>query len=116
MRYLIMCAFFCFLSGCDPEEDAFIQKRRLMVENQIKARGIKDEKVLKAMLETRRDLFVPKGLSELAYQDNAFPIGDGQTISQPYIVALMTELAKVGPQSKVLEIGTGSGYQSAILS
>ena len=94
----------------------FFQLREQMVEKQIRARGIKNTAVLKAMLEVERHMFVPQGLENSAYEDNPLMIGEGQTISQPYIVALMTELSGAGPDSKVLEIGTGSGYQTAILS
>lgn len=87
-----------------------------MVENQIKKRGITDKKVLRAMLEVPRHEFVKDALLSVAYQDSPLPIGSGQTISQPYIVALMTELLDVEDDNKVLEIGTGSGYQAAILS
>jgi protein-L-isoaspartate(D-aspartate) O-methyltransferase len=91
-------------------------QRKSMVENQIKIRGITDKRVLKAMLEVPRHEFVGKALLSVAYQDSPLPIGSGQTISQPYIVALMTELLDVKDDNKVLEIGTGSGYQAAILS
>ncbi|AFM21559.1 protein-L-isoaspartate and D-aspartate O-methyltransferase [Acetomicrobium mobile DSM 13181] len=92
------------------------EKAKIMVETQIKSRGIKNPALLEAMAELPRHLFVPKHLSNLAYSDCALPIGEGQTISQPYIVAKMTEL--LGPKSndKVLEIGTGSGYQAALLA
>jgi len=91
-------------------------QRKSMVENQIKKRGITDKRVLKAMLEVPRHKFVGAALLSVAYQDSPLPIGSGQTISQPYIVALMTELLDVKDDNKVLEIGTGSGYQAAILS
>ncbi len=87
-----------------------------MVEYQIKKRGIKDKRVLKALLKVKRHLFIPEYLWEKAYNDYPLPIGEGQTISQPYIVALMTELLQLKGKEKVLEIGTGSGYQAAILS
>lgn len=86
-----------------------------MVENQIKSRGVTDSRVLEAMKKVPRHKFVPEGMKSVAYQDGPLPIGSGQTISQPYIVALMTELLDVRSDSKVLEIGTGSGYQAAIL-
>lgn len=93
------------------------QKARLtMVKQQIEDRGVKNPRVLQAMRATPRHLFVPKDLEALAYEDRPLPIGDGQTISQPYIVALMSELLDVAPTHRVLEIGTGSGYQSAILA
>lgn len=87
-----------------------------MVDEQIVARGIKDEKVLEAMLKVPRHLFVPEGFLHQAYEDYPLPIGQGQTISQPYIVAAMTEALQVNKGHKVLEIGTGSGYQTAILA
>src|SRR5262245_59410672 len=89
--------------------------RHRMVEEQIKARGIKDEGVLAAMLKVPRERFVPSGVAPLAYADRPLPIGYGQTISQPYIVAFMTEALQVMSNKKVLEIGTGSGYQAAVL-
>lgn len=82
----------------------------------LRRRGIASEAVLDAMAQVPRERFVPDHLAELAYEDGALPIGDGQTISQPYIVALMTEAAGLGPESRVLEVGTGSGYSTAILS
>ncbi len=91
-------------------------KRKAMVEEQLRRRSIKDEAVLKAMLEVPRHAFVPEKMRHYAYEDGPLPVGFGQTISQPYIVALMTQAAEVNPQSTVLEIGTGSGYQAAILS
>ncbi len=87
-----------------------------MVENQIKKRGITDKKVLLAMERVPRHKFVEEGLKGVAYQDGPLPIGMGQTISQPYIVALMTELLDVSGEHKVLEVGTGSGYQAAVIS
>jgi protein-L-isoaspartate(D-aspartate) O-methyltransferase len=87
-----------------------------MVEHQLRARGIKDERVLAAMESVERHLFVEENLIDRAYDDCALPIGEGQTISQPYMVALMTELLELKGDERVLEIGTGSGYQAAILS
>ena len=87
-----------------------------MVAEQIEKRGVKDKRVLQAMRTVPRHKFVPDELKAYAYEDRPFPIGCGQTISQPYIVALMTELLKVDKEDKVLEVGTGSGYQAAILS
>jgi protein-L-isoaspartate(D-aspartate) O-methyltransferase len=87
-----------------------------MVERQIAARGIHDPRVLAAMLEIPRHLFIPPPYDRAAYDDNPLPIGSGQTISQPYIVALMTELLHPKASDTVLEIGAGSGYQAAILS
>jgi protein-L-isoaspartate(D-aspartate) O-methyltransferase len=87
-----------------------------MVETQIRARGITDRRVLKAMEKVPRHLFVTDGLSDQAYHDNPLPIESQQTISQPYIVALMTEALGLTGSEKVLEIGTGSGYQTAVLA
>ncbi len=87
-----------------------------MVEEQIAARGIRHSAVLAAMRKVSRELFVPESWRSRAYDDGPLPIGKGQTISQPYIVAIMTELAKPEKHHRVLEIGTGSGYQAAILA
>ena len=87
-----------------------------MVKNQLERRGIQDEGVLQVMRETPRHLFISGNLKDVAYQDRPLPIGEGQTISQPYIVALMTELLELNGNERILEIGTGSGYQAAILS
>ena len=87
-----------------------------MVATQIEARGIADPQVIRAMQEVPRHEFVPERLKSLAYSDGPLPIGDGQTISQPYIVAFMTKALKLMPHDKVLEIGTGSGYQAAVLA
>ena len=92
------------------------EKRRKMVEYQIKRRGVKDKRVLSAMLKVERHKFIPEHLWDEAYNDHPLPIGKSQTISQPYIVALMTELLDLKGNEKVLEIGTGSGYQAAILA
>jgi protein-L-isoaspartate(D-aspartate) O-methyltransferase len=86
-----------------------------MVETQIKARGIKDERVLEAMKKVPRHLFVPLETAEAAYSDRPLPIGYGQTISQPYMVAVMTEALRLEGPERVLEVGTGSGYQAAVL-
>ena len=90
--------------------------RRAMVEYQIRRRGVRDEKVLEAMLLVPRHEFVPAAYLGSAYDDRPLPIGEAETISQPYIVAAMTSAARVQPGEKVLEIGTGSGYQAAILA
>lgn len=87
-----------------------------MIQNDIKGRGIKDKKALDAMARIPRHLFVEERLRERAYADYPLPIGDGQTISQPYVVALMTEALRLRPGDRVLEIGTGSGYQAAVLA
>ncbi|MBI4115821.1 MAG: protein-L-isoaspartate(D-aspartate) O-methyltransferase [Candidatus Omnitrophica bacterium] len=105
------------MSGLTREGvDAFSEMRRQMVETQIQRRGIKDERVLNAMLKVPRHEFVPTVEKLLAYTDGPLPIGHGQTISQPYIVALMTELLHLEPRDKVFEVGTGSGYQAAVLA
>jgi len=91
-------------------------ERSRMVEKQIEARGVRDERTLAAMRAVPRHRFVPPELSKHAYDDSPLPIGSGQTISQPYIVAFMTEAAQIRPGDKVLEIGTGSGYQAAVLA
>jgi len=90
--------------------------RRRMVETQIVARGISDSRVIEAMLKVPRHLFVEEAMSAQAYSDTPLPIGEKQTISQPFMVALMTELLQLNGSEKVLEIGTGSGYQAAILA
>ncbi len=92
------------------------QLRERMVRTQIEARGVTDERVLKAMRKVERHRFIPGHHRSSAYEDHPLPIGHGQTISQPYIVALMTELCDLSGGEKVLEIGTGSGYQAAVLS
>jgi protein-L-isoaspartate(D-aspartate) O-methyltransferase len=99
-----------------PSVDNFVEKRKNMVEYQIKARGLSDDRVLEAMSKVERHLFVPENLQNRAYEDEPLPIGHGQTISQPYIVAYMTEQIDLDESEKVLEIGTGSGYQAAILA
>jgi protein-L-isoaspartate(D-aspartate) O-methyltransferase len=98
------------------DDAAAARQRQRMVEKQVRARGVSDPRVLAAMGQVPRHLFVPEDLRDRAYSDKPLPIGSGQTISQPYIVGLMTELLGLKPGSKVLEIGTGSGYQSAVLS
>lgn len=97
-------------------QDAFLERRHAMVEEQIRGRDVKDPRVLDAMRSVPRHLFVPDHLDAMAYGDRPLPIGHDQTISQPYIVAYMTELLKVSPDHRVLEIGTGSGYQAAVLA
>jgi len=91
-------------------------KRRDMVEHQLRARGIKDTLVLQAMGKVPRHVFIPPEYADSAYEDRPLPIGSGQTISQPYMVALMTEAMMLGGEERVLEIGTGSGYQTAVLA
>ncbi|MCJ7611741.1 MAG: protein-L-isoaspartate O-methyltransferase, partial [Candidatus Aminicenantes bacterium] len=87
-----------------------------MVEDQIRSRGVKDERVLRAMGRVPRHAFVPPDLVPYAYADEPLPVGEGQTISQPYIVAYMTEVLALAGGERVLEIGTGSGYQAAVLA
>ncbi|NTU51174.1 MAG: protein-L-isoaspartate(D-aspartate) O-methyltransferase [Candidatus Aminicenantes bacterium] len=115
---MIIGVFFALAAGlAGSQEDAVLAARRKrMVAAQIEARGVRDPQVLKAMSEVPRHLFVPARSVDLAYEDHPLPIGEGQTISQPYIVALMTERLAVGKDAKVLEIGTGSGYQAAVLA
>jgi protein-L-isoaspartate(D-aspartate) O-methyltransferase len=96
--------------------DRFNEMRLKMVEYQIEGRGVKDERVLEALRNVPRHLFVPENIQDLAYNDEPLPIGSGQTISQPYIVAYMTEILELQKEDRVLEIGTGSGYQAAILA
>jgi protein-L-isoaspartate(D-aspartate) O-methyltransferase len=99
-----------------PGEDRFAVLRDQMVVRQIEGRDVRDPRVLAAMRKVPRHLFVPPSLADEAYDDHPLPIGEGQTISQPYIVALMTELLRLKGGERVLEVGTGSGYQAAILA
>jgi protein-L-isoaspartate(D-aspartate) O-methyltransferase len=98
------------------QEDKFVQARALMVNEQIAPRGIDNENILMAMRKIPRHKFVPDDMLELAYNDHPLPIGYGQTISQPFIVALMTQTLNPKPGQRILEIGTGSGYQAAVLA
>ena len=97
-------------------DDPFQEQRNRMVESQLIPRGIKDSRTLAAMRKVPRHLFVPEDVKIHAYNDEPLPIGNGQTISQPYIVGYMTEVLKLQPLDKILEIGTGSGYQTAVLA
>jgi len=108
--------FFLLSYSVKDIKDVYEPSRKKMVEEQIIARGISDSLVINAMLTVKRHFFVPANLMQLAYRDRPLPIGYGQTISQPYIVAIMTELLEVRKTHRVLEVGTGSGYQAAILS
>jgi protein-L-isoaspartate(D-aspartate) O-methyltransferase len=101
--------------GPTPTSD-FASERQRMVEEQLKTRGIKDERVLAAMAKVPREEFVPQDSRAASYDDGPLPIGYDQTISQPYIVAFMTEQLRPKPSDRVLEVGTGSGYQAAILA
>jgi protein-L-isoaspartate(D-aspartate) O-methyltransferase len=124
LSIILISIFLLFLAHCTEGKRAsnasskgdYKTMREKMVETQIKARGVKDPRVLAAILKVERHLFVSKDLQASAYSDNPLPIGEGQTISQPYIVALMTELLDLKGDEKVLEVGTGSGYQAAILA
>jgi protein-L-isoaspartate(D-aspartate) O-methyltransferase len=121
MRIVAQCLLFAatVITGCGqqtPPSVDFAAQRRQMVEQQLKPRGIKNERVLEAMARVPREEFVPADARRDAYQDGPLPIGFNQTISQPYIVAFMTEQLRPDPTDRVLEIGTGSGYQAAILA
>lgn len=97
-------------------DEDFESRRKQMVERQIARRGVEDDRVLDAMRSVPRHEFVPQRHGSMAYSDRPLPIGEGQTISQPYIVALMTEMAEIDADDRVLEIGTGSGYGAAVLA
>jgi protein-L-isoaspartate(D-aspartate) O-methyltransferase len=99
----------------ESHSDQWVRARREMVERDLVGRGIRDARVLEAMSSIERELFVPERLRSYAYEDRPLSIGEGQTISQPYMVALMTELLSLQGTERVLEIGTGSGYQTAVL-
>ena len=103
-------------SWAGDEGNEFTALREDMVSRQIQDRGITDPEVLKAMRKVLRHLFVPKKHRKYAYGDHPLPIGQGQTISQPYVVAYMTEALQLKPKNRILEIGTGSGYQAAVLA
>lgn len=105
-----------FRFGSAPRMTDPVRERVRMVEDQIAARGIRDPQVLSAMLRVPRHELIPRELREVAYTDRPLPIGSDQTISQPYVVAAMTEAAMVRPNSRVLEVGTGSGYAAAVLA
>lgn len=103
-------------SGCMDANPDFAALRERMVRLQLEARGIRDHRVLEAMREVPRHLFVSPGDEAYAYEDRPLPIGSGQTISQPFMVAIMTAALKPSPADRVLEVGTGSGYQAALLA
>lgn len=118
-RIVFLFILLFMLNNCKSQtgkKNGFTEARENMVKYQIEARGVRDEKVLKAMRTVERHLFVTPEYHSQAYNDYPLPIGDGQTISQPYIVALMTEMLNLQADDKVLEIGTGSGYQAAVLA
>jgi len=106
----------CTISGSAYAQNDFVKKRNDMVARHLSSRNITDPRVIKAFLAVPRETFVRPKERDNAYNDHPLPIGEGQTISQPYVVAYMTQVAGIKPNDKVLEIGTGSGYQAAILS
>lgn len=114
--FIMISVIFGNCSSQEPKDDDDILQRQQMVDFQIKGRGIKDKKVLDAMLKVERHKFVLPEHTKMAYADHPLSIGEGQTISQPYIVAIMTEVLELDESSRVLEIGTGSGYQAAVLA
>ena len=111
---LLWLTLICGWASCGAQD--WKQEAERMVKDQLIRRNIKDQRVLNTMRTTPRHLFVPQAYRHMAYQDGPLPIGHDQTISQPYIVAIMTELLQLTGEEKVLEIGTGSGYQAAVLS
>ncbi len=117
MKFIVLSLisiFFCF--GLAVAQEGYASLRKAMVENQLQNRGVTHLGTLAAMLNVPRHEFVPEDLQPYAYKDRPLPIGNGQTISQPYIVAFMTEVLELKNSDKVLEIGTGSGYQAAVLA
>ena len=102
--------------AAETSVDLFLAQRRDMVGSQLRARGIRDERVLAAMSHVPRHEFVPVEFRDQVYEDHPIPIGEGQTVSQPYIVAIMLQALALDPSDTVLEIGTGSGYQTALLA
>jgi protein-L-isoaspartate(D-aspartate) O-methyltransferase len=115
---VVIAGLACMAGTSDVQRDArdWDAARRRMVDEQLRARDIRDARVLGAMLAVPRHLFVPRAARDGAYSDTALPIGFGQTISQPYIVAFMSQALDIAPEHRVLEVGTGSGYQAAVLS
>jgi protein-L-isoaspartate(D-aspartate) O-methyltransferase len=116
VRDWLLPAWLAMTQACTGSQVGFSEERARMVQSQIEARGVRSPRVLEAMREVPRHLFVPEEVREHAYEDRALPIGRGQTISQPYIVAVMTELLDPRPGHRVLDVGTGSGYQAAVLA
>ncbi|MFQ5738379.1 MAG: protein-L-isoaspartate(D-aspartate) O-methyltransferase [Acidobacteriota bacterium] len=117
--FLLLFLLACSLPGrgqIEPSEKGFEKARRQMVSQQLQTRNIRNPRVLEAMGQVPRHLFVPESQRSLAYDDHPLPIGEGQTISQPYIVALMTQVADPSAGDRALEVGTGSGYQAAVLA
>ena len=118
LGFMVMSGLFSGCAGGNQGKDGveFAKLREKMVKTQLAPRGIKDADVLRAMRTVERHRFVPDAQRSAAYNDYPLPIGEGQTISQPYIVALMTQILAANKDSKVLEVGTGSGYQAAVLA
>jgi protein-L-isoaspartate(D-aspartate) O-methyltransferase len=118
LLFVLFIAASCMQQGekMDALEQKYTELRKAMIKNDIERRGVKDHRVLEAMMHVKRHEFVPKHLRKYAYSDEPLPIGEDQTISQPYIVAFMTEHLNLKREDKVLEIGTGSGYQAAVLA
>jgi len=119
MQVFLIIAFILFFSNCTKAKEndkKYKTMRKNMINTQLIPRGIADSKVINAMEKVERHRFVPDNLKDMAYNDSPLPIGFEQTISQPYIVAYMTEVAHLNKDDKVLEIGTGSGYQAAVLA
>lgn len=114
--FLMISVIFGECNSQESSKDDYSAERENMVRTQIKSRGVKDKKVLDVMRQVERHMFVPPEYIDKAYGDFPLPIGEGQTISQPYIVAFMTEILEPDSTMKVLEIGTGSGYQAAVLA
>ncbi|MCO5723516.1 protein-L-isoaspartate(D-aspartate) O-methyltransferase [Robiginitalea marina] len=114
-KLLVLAMASCFVASSLKGQGTYDQLREKMVEEQLESRDIEQESLLEAMRKVPRHLFIPEEYLPWAYTDRALPIADGQTITQPYVVAYMTQVLQVGPEDKVLEIGTGSGYQAAIL-
>ncbi len=112
----VLITLLLFSTGISSGQNNYGSLRKHMVTTQLKKRGIVDKAVIKAVTEVPRHEFVPDRLKDVAYEDGPLPIGEGQTISQPYIIGFMTQTLDLDPRDKVLEIGTGSGYQAAVLA